>query len=168
MQYLKPLLIAAMTFGVSAPTAAQSPPAACSSAEHRAFDFWIGEWNVHGPGGKLAGTNSIKREIGGCVLHERYDTGRGYSGESFNIYDRSREVWHQTWVDSSGLLLLLEGGMQEGKMVLEGQTRGAEGKITRHRITWTPNSDGSVRQFWESTDASGEWKVAFDGKYTRK
>ena len=168
VRYLKPFLVGIMTLALSAATSAESPSAPCSAAEYRAFDFWIGEWNVHGPAGQLAGANSIKREIGGCVLHERYDTGRGYSGESFNIYDRSRKVWHQTWVDSSGLLLLLEGGMQEGKMVLEGQTAGPDGIMTRHRITWTPNSDGSVRQLWESTDASGEWKVAFDGKYTRR
>ena len=112
--------------------------------------------------------NSIKREIGGCVLHERYDTGRGYSGESFNIYDAARKVWHQTWVDSAGLLLLLEGGPRDGRMVLEGQTTGTDGKTTKHRITWTPNPDGSVRQFWESTATNGDWTVAFDGKYTRK
>jgi hypothetical protein len=147
---------------------AQTPPPACTSSEHREFDFWLGEWNVHAASGKLAGTNSIRREIGGCVLHERYETGRGYSGESFNIYDEPRKVWHQTWVDSSGLLLQLEGRFRDGRMILEGQTTGADQKITKHRITWSANPDGSVRQLWESTGPNGEWTVAFDGKYTRK
>jgi hypothetical protein len=53
-------------------------------------------------------------------------------------------------------------------MVLEGQTQGKDGKSTKHRITWTPNADGSVRQLWESTDAAGQWTTAFDGRYTRK
>jgi hypothetical protein len=135
---------------------------------HRAFDFWIGEWDVHGKDGTRVGTNSIQRAIGGCALHERYDTGRGYHGQSFNVYDASRKVWHQTWVDSSGLLLLLEGGVRDGNMVLEGKTVAADGRVVRQRITWTPNPDGSVRQFWESTNARGEWTVAFDGKYTRR
>lgn len=155
----------------STPNDAQtpSPPApACTGPEHRQFDFWLGEWNVYGPAGKLAGTNSIRREIGGCVLHERYDTGRGYSGESFNIYDEPRKVWHQTWVDSSGLLLQLEGGLKDGKMILEGETRGSDQKITKHRITWSANPDGSVRQLWESSAPNGEWTVAFDGRYTRR
>jgi hypothetical protein len=143
-----------------------APP--CSSPEHRAFDFWIGEWNVAGADGKLAGTNSIQRELGGCVLHERYATARGYVGESFNVYDASRQLWHQTWVDSAGLLLVLEGGVRAGNMVLEGQTMDPGGKSTKHRITWTPGADGSVRQFWETTDANGEWVVAFDGRYTRR
>ena len=41
-------------------------------------------------------------------------------------------------------------------------------EITKHRITWSANPDGSVRQLWESTGPNGEWTVAFDGKYTRK
>ena len=168
MRFLKSALLGAIALGVSTSSPAQGPSPPCAAAEHRAFDFWVGEWNVHGASGKLAGTNSIKREIGGCVLHERYDTGRGYSGESFNIYDAARKVWHQTWVDSAGLLLLLEGGPRDGRMVLEGQTTGTDGKTTKHRITWTPNPDGSVRQFWESTATNGDWTVAFDGKYTRK
>lgn len=168
MHFFKSAVLGAMALGVAVPSSAQSPAPACAAAEQHAFDFWIGEWNVHDSSGKLAGTNSIKREIGGCVLHERYDTGRGYSGESFNIYDAPRKVWHQTWVDSAGLLLLLEGGSRDGKMVLEGQTAESDGKTTRHRITWTPNSDGSVRQLWESTAPNGDWIVVFDGRYTRK
>lgn len=53
-------------------------------------------------------------------------------------------------------------------MVLEGQTTEPDGQVTRHRITWTPSSDGSVRQHWESTDAQGRWTTAFDGRYTRR
>jgi hypothetical protein len=142
--------------------------AACEAAGHRQFDFWLGEWNVHTPDGKLAGVNTISAEYGGCVLHERYDTGRGYSGESLNIYDAGRQRWHQTWVDTSGTLLLLEGGLRGESMVLEGQTTGKDGVVTRHRITWTPGADGSVRQHWESTTVDGEWQTAFDGSYTRK
>jgi hypothetical protein len=142
--------------------------AACDAVEYRAFDFWLGEWDVYGPKGKLAGRNSIKKEYDGCVVHERYDTERGYRGESLNTYDPQRKVWHQTWVDSSGLLLILEGGLQDGKMVLLGQTVGKEGAVVRHRVSWTPNPDGTVRQFWESTNANAEWSVTFDGKYQRR
>jgi hypothetical protein len=141
---------------------------ACEAAAHRQFNFWLGEWNVHTPGGKLAGTNSIKVEHGGCVIHERYATPGGYAGESLNIYDAARKVWHQSWVDTAGTLLLLEGGLRGKSMVLEGQTTGGDGKITKHRITWTPNADGSLRQLWESTNEQGGWVTSFDGKYTKK
>lgn len=142
--------------------------AACDTPEHRSFDFWLGEWQVHSaPDQKLAGSNAITREYEGCVIHERYTTGRGYSGESLNIYDAGRKVWHQTWVDTDGTLLVLEGALRDGSMVLEGQNS-ADGRVTKHRITWTPNADGSVRQLWESTDANGAWTTSFDGRYTRK
>jgi len=145
-----------------------SGAAPCDAPAFRDFDFWLGEWRVRKPDGTLAGVNRIEREYGGCVIHERYDTGRGYSGESLNMYDASRKTWHQTWVDSSGMLLLLEGRLDGRRMVLEGQTSRGAGQVTRHRITWTPNADGTVRQHWESTDAKGQWTTTFDGLYTKK
>src|SRR4051812_17076259 len=87
--------------------ASGSAMAACDAPESRQFDFWLGEWTVTTPDGKLAGTNRITREYGGCVLHEHYTTPRDYAGESLNTWDADRKVWHQTWVDNSGTLLLL-------------------------------------------------------------
>lgn len=141
--------------------------AACEGASAREFDFWIGDWRVQKPDGGVAGANNITKEYGGCVIHEHYSTPRGYTGESLNIYDAARHVWHQTWVDSDGTLLLLEGGLHGKSMVLEGGSKTAAG-VVRNRITWTPNADGSVRQLWETTDAKGTWTTAFDGAYTRK
>jgi hypothetical protein len=123
---------------------------------------------VHTPDGKLAGVNRISSEYNGCVVHERYVTGRGYSGESLNTYDSARKVWHQTWVDDSGLLLTLEGRWDRTSMILEGVAPTPEGGVAKQRITWTPNPDGSVRQLWETSDAKGKWAVAFDGRYTKK
>ena len=164
---IQPLLFAllATTLGSGV---AQTPPPACTDAAWRQFDFWPGEWEVHTADGKLAGTNRITREYGGCVIHERYATDRGYAGESLNTWDAGRKRWHQSWVDNGGTLLLLDGGLRDGSMVMEGRTTATDGKETRHRITWTPNADGSVRQHWESTDAAGKWVTAFDGKYSRK
>jgi hypothetical protein len=154
--------VAAFIMGVSIMAAPNDPQI------NREFDFWIGKWQVVTPKGKVAGTNAIEREYNGFVLHERYSTGHGYSGESLNIYDSVRHVWHQTWVDSDGLLLVLEGGLKNGQMVLEGQTSNTNTPPTKHRITWTPNTDGTVRQLWESTDTAGKWSIAFDGRYIRQ
>jgi hypothetical protein len=157
------IMLCVLTAGLHAADAA----APCSAAEHRQFDFWVGEWQVHKKDGSVAGINRIDREFGGCVVHEHYLTGRGYSGESFNIYDSSRKVWHQTWVDSSGLLLTLEGHLIGSNMVLEGKNRQSDGSEIKQRITWSPNADGTVRQLWESTDPKGQWVVSFDGLYTK-
>ena len=143
----------------------------CAAAEYRQFDFWVGDWQVT-QNGEPAGTNSIHPVHGGCALRENWQgTGEGgISGSSFNIYDQARGTWHQTWVDSSGSLLLLDGSLVDGSMVLTGQrpTRDGSGQAT-HRSTWTPNADGSVRQLWEaSKDAGSTWSVVFDGLYVRR
>ena len=161
-----PFLLALCVLAVAWRPAHAAAP--CSEAEHRQFDFWVGEWQVHRKDGSVAGINRIDRDFGGCVVHEHYLTGRGYSGESFNIYDSSRKVWHQTWVDSSGLLLMLEGHLVGSNMVLEGKNRQPDGSEIKQRITWSPNPDGTVRQLWESTDPKGQWVVAFDGLYSKK
>lgn len=149
--------------------AATAPFAApCDAAAHRAFDFWLGDWNVYTTTGKLAGTNLVTREYGGCVVHEHYQTAHGYSGESLNIYDASRQRWHQSWVDSSGTLLMLAGQAIDHGMRLEGTLADKDGKPTPQRITWTANADGSVRQLWEQADSTGKWSVVFDGLYKRK
>jgi hypothetical protein len=163
---MKRLAPIALLFAAS--IAPASPPAPCTAPEHRQFDFWIGDWRVFKPDGSLAGMNRVTAEYGGCVIHEHYATGKGYSGESLNMYDTSRKVWHQTWVDDGGLLLTLEGRWDGKSMILEGQAPGPSGVATKQRITWTPSADGSVRQLWESMDAKGAWTVAFDGKYTKK
>lgn len=144
----------------------QAKESPCMNEPEHAFDFWIGHWQVHTPEGKLAGINRIDAEYDGCVLHERYQTNHGYRGESLNIYDRGRKKWHQTWVDNTGLLLVLEGGLVEGNMVLEGEVVDKDGKITRHRITWSKNADSSVRQHWQTLNAQNEWHTEFDGRYT--
>lgn len=151
-----------------APAAAQGVP--CADEAHRAFDFWVGSWEVHGPNGRLAGYNTIEATLSGCVLHEHYTTPTGYEGESFNVYDAPRGVWHQTWVDNGGTLLTLEGTFDGGSMVLAGSTQDAQGAVTLQRIRWS-RVDGDpdrVRQLWEaSTDDGATWTVAFDGLYTR-
>ena len=165
---MKPMKTIFAMLALATSAAQAAPPAPCSDAQHRQFDFWIGDWQVHTPDGKFAGLNRITREYAGCVIHEHYATGKGYSGESLNMYDAARKVWHQTWVDDSGTLLALEGRWDGKSMVLEGLAPGPNGDLAKQRITWTPNADGSVRQLWESADAKGAWTVAFDGRYTKK
>ena len=82
-----------------------------------------------------------------------------------------RGCWHQTWVDSTGTLLQLDGELLDGAMVLEGLAprSGDTGQIERQRITWSPSADVSeVRQLWEvSADDGATWRIAFDGRYRR-
>jgi hypothetical protein len=147
---------------------APAPPPKCDTPEHRQFDFWLGDWQVASPNGQVAGRNVITLELSNCVVHEHWTGAGGLTGESFNIWDRSGRRWHQTWVSSTGGLLLLDGEFRDGAMRMTGTSRGADGRAVLNRITWTPRADGSVRQFWEtSTDEGRTWTSAFDGIYRR-
>ncbi len=136
----------------------------------RQFDFWLGVWEVREPNGSLAGRNRIERLFGDIGLHERWEGVSGLRGTSYNIFAHGR--WHQTWVDSSGTLLLLDGGLRGDAMVLEGTTGSADdpGASLLHRISWSV-MDGDpdrVRQHWEvSRDGGVSWETAFDGRYRR-
>ena len=134
------------------------------------FDFWVGEWDVFGPEGRQVGTNSITALFGTGALAEHWHGSGEVEGRSLNSWDELRDCWHQTWVDSAGGLLLLDGGLRDGAMVMEGEAPGeAEGSAAeRQRITWTPGGD-EVRQHWEvSSDGGTTWRTAFDGRYVRR
>ena len=146
-----------------------APPKPCASPQDRQFDFWAGNWTVtDNASGKPVGTNDISTELRGCVLQEHWSGTGGGHGTSFNHYDRSRKLWHQTWVDDSGGILYLDGGLRNGSMVLSGMRRGRNGKPVTDRITFTPRSDGTVRQWWQvSRDGGTSWTTSFDGIYRR-
>ncbi len=154
--------VAAGAITASTNLSAQSPPAnaaPCQGASYHQFDFWIGKWNVYAPDGRKVGENVIEPIAGGCALLENWTAAKGFSGKSLNSFDANDQQWHQTWVDSSGSRLEIAGTGGGGKMALASKTQ---------RIAWTTNADGSVRQLWESWDASkNAWVVAFDGRYVR-
>jgi hypothetical protein len=130
----------------------------------RDFDFWVGDWDVFGPEGRQIGRNTIDLLFGGVAIAEHWRGAGGVEGRSLNAYEASGHQWHQTWVDSSGDLLMLEGGLVEGAMVLSGTVMTDAGPALQ-RITWTPEDDG-VRQQWESsTDQGVSWQTVFDGRY---
>jgi hypothetical protein len=155
-------LIAALLLGFV--TNVSAAPKACEAPEHRQFDFWIGEWSVTNPAGVHVGDNTIKPILEGCALSESWRGAKGGMGFSYSAYDKERKAWHQTWVDRDGTVLLLDGGVKDGRMVLSGPT-GA----TQNRVSWEPRRDGSVRQHWEtSADQGKTWQTVFDGLYRKQ
>lgn len=177
------LLVLAMQAQPAQPPAPPSP-FDCSPPEHRQFDFWIGEWDVvpnaatavpntppPAPGRKPA-SNVVERTHNGCVLLENWDDRAGGTGQSFNIYDRTRRRWHQTWVDSSGGVHQYEGELKDGNMVFLGEVplppaSRFQGRRTI-RLSFIPMGPDKVRQFSESLNSDGTWSVNYDLIYTRR
>ena len=147
-----------------------APPQPCTAPEHRQFDFWIGDWQVHKPDGSFVGINRITREYGGCVIHERYATGRGYSGESLNAYDANKKHWEQFYVDNAGGLNHFIGHGRDGNMYFEGDFPPA-GKTepVKNKMTFFAQGKDQVRQLGEqSTDGGKTWTVTYDLTYRRR
>jgi hypothetical protein len=150
---------------------AAAKPRPCTAPEYRQFDFWLGDWNVKDGSGKDVGTNHLVAMHGGCVMRESWaSSGDAVTGSSLTGYDKEHGSWHQTWMDSGGGVLQLDGHWRDGKMILEGDSLDAPSrKTTQNRVSWIPLTDGRVRQWWQqSADGGKTWTTAFDGFYTRQ
>lgn len=161
------LLLAAAAIRPPAAVAQDRPRPPCAGSESTQFDFWVGSWEVRNANGDLVGHNEIERVAGGCALLERWRGANGGDGVSINAFDADRGQWTQRWV-GSGAILWLEGGLENGAMVLAGTSpRTTRRGEVLDRITWTPLPDGRVRQVWEISPDGGEnWRQAFDGYYS--
>ncbi len=141
----------------------------CEDPAYRAFDFWIGEWEVRTPEGQLTGTNSIQPFAAHCALLERYTVNGQPAGQSYNFYDHVSGTWTQLWL-SPGVIIRLEGPVGESGMLdMRGTITYANQPEPRgFRGRWTAQYDGTVLQeFWEQNPESGEWAHWFTGIYTR-
>src|SRR5688572_4351397 len=164
------LLLAIAAQATPAPPPVAPPP--CISADHRAFDFWVGEWVVTPNGAdKPVADSRIEKLYGGCAIRENWMPYKGTGGGSLSSFDPSDRRWHQRWVDSSGAQVDFDGGMAGKAMILTGLWRGVigPGQDALIRMTYTPNADGSVRQHGEqSTDHGVTWGPSFDFIYRPK
>ena len=149
---------------------AQNKSCNCCTEKHAEFDFWIGTWKVTNPDGTKAGENTIEKVQGECVLQENWTSATpGYTGTSNNFYNFKAKQWEQIWVDNKGQSLYLKGNKVGNQMIMRTDDEtNAEGETFYHRVTWTDNEDGTVRQLWETITEGKEVSVAFDGLYKRK
>ena len=159
------LQMAVLTAVVAPALSAQTPPAAqpqanpCAAPEFSQFDFWVGSWDVYGPRGKQVGTSLIEK-VYGCGVRENWKPFTPADGGSLNIYVPATKKWEQFWIDRSGSRAYFTGSWNGSAMVMTGDW----GAPTR--MTYTPNTDGSVRQLVEQSNDQGKtWTTAYDFTY---
>lgn len=156
--YLLLLLIQVFAF--------QTHASACESEEYRQFDFWLGTWEVSNPQNDQISKSKISLINDGCTLLEEYSTSSGYKGKSLNSFNSATKLWHQTWMDNTGLVLILNGQFDGQSMILSHHA--IKSSAVLNQITWTPNVHGTVRQHWQTSKDNGKtWQTAFDGLYTK-
>lgn len=146
----------------------QSNVCACCTEDYKKFDFWSGDWQVSS-NGQIAGSNHIYYTQDSCILLENWVGAGGITGTSMNYFDKNDKTWNQLWIDNSGNALKLKGQHNGESMILVSEPAISNNQVVINKITWTPQSDGSVRQLWESTNNAGiKWNILFEGIYRKK
>ena len=165
--------VAVLAFASFAATgeAADAPrPPTCEAAEHRQFDFWVGEWQVFDrANGEPAGMSRIEKLYGGCVLRENWSSA-GFQGGSLNSWWKGDGRWHQAWMDQGGAFRHFIGALENGRMVLvaDQPDPAQPARKVQVRLTFTPNPDGTVRQYSDiSSDGGATWCLRYDLLYRR-
>lgn len=166
------ILIAASVSAQTAPTA--PPPPGCDTPESHQFDFWVGKWEVHPNGAdQIIAHSLIEKRYTGCAIRENWmPVGREVAGGggSLSLYDSRLKKWRQTWVDSSGTRVDLDGGFANGVMMITGgwENFNGPGKDSLVRMSYQKQPDGQVRQWGEASNDGGKtWSPTFDFLYRR-
>lgn len=165
---------------LAASSAAQSQvssakPAACSDAQQKQFDFWVGSWELTWPGntaGEVAhGTNNVTRVLDGCVVEENFSGGDAMHlrGLSVSLYNARSSTWQQTWVDNEGAYLDFVGEFKDGQMTLAREATKPDGSKVIQRMVYKNITPAEFDWSWESSSDGGKtWKVLWPIHYKRK
>jgi hypothetical protein len=154
----------AIARSMHAPLHSPKASARCGGPEYHQFDFFEGDWDTYDYGApdSVVARNTVTPMLGGCAIREVYVQGDGVQGESFSAYDASRHRWHQSWVTNRGSMLLLDGQLDGGRMILIATEYDRKGDSSLVRGIWTPQR-GSVRETAQrSRDGGKTWEPLFD------
>lgn len=136
----------------------------------RQFDFWLGSWTVIGDDAFAgAGTVSTYGLGGGIAVLQNLDSNDGDTASSVAVYHPQDRIWNYVSIDSDGQQIDVSGGLQSGRMVLEGIVTGPdEAPGTRARLTFDRPSEREVTQTLEvSIDEGQTWNVRRIRRYAR-
>lgn len=153
-------------------------------AQKNAFDFLVGNWNVHhrylrrrlagcAEWIEFPGTSSMRKILGGFANMDDDDihlpAGR-YAGVSLRTYDPKKESWSIYWLDSrySGHIdPPLAGRFDDGIGTFHGDDT-FKGRPIRVRFLWSRITPTSAR--WEqafSDDEGNSWETNWYMDFTR-
>jgi hypothetical protein len=141
----------------------------------RAFDFWIGEWDVYVTGtAQVAGRSRIDRVSGGCAILENWTGNASWlsppsDGKSLNFVVPGTGKWRQVWMGSGGGLTAYdEGEYRDGAMRFTYDNTTPRGRV-KGRFQFHNLGPNRVRQVQESTPDEGKtWQTVYDFTYIRK
>jgi hypothetical protein len=150
---------------------AAAPAEPCSTnPESRALDFWLGDWDIAGPGSSPTAKSSVTALLNKCILVETWDGGRGHTGENWFGYSADDKSWHGMFADNSGRVhVFVDGKVGSGSAVFTGPSQGTTGETIVNRVRIVRIGPDRVDQIWEkSSDHGATWTTEFHGEYSRR
>jgi hypothetical protein len=163
------LLIAAALMGAAQAPAPLPPDAGavtsvCSDETAHQFDFLLGDWTVTAGGGTgVLARAKVERVADGCGLLETDEPVKGIGATALMAYDAGATLWRRDQVSGDGEIVALQGGLQDGQMVLEGDQSGP-GAHMLVRITWESNGE-MVHEAAERSANGQLWNPWFERDY---
>ena len=160
-------LLAGMADPLSAQPNAPPPANLCDTPGHHQFDFWVGRWDVfRSDTNQLVAHSLVEQLYSGCAVRENWMPLQSAGGGSINVYQPKARQWRQLWADSANSLNDYSGGLRGKTMVLTGTSLGPSGAVTRVRMTYEPQKDGSVVQTGYDLPGAGKrWQLRYQFVY---
>ena len=140
-----------------------------SRPESRAFDFWVGDWDVTTPQGQPAGTSSVQVLLEGCALYENWHSLAGSDGKSLNSYNAGLKMWQQFWTDQTGRVTEYRESEWVGDTLrFTAHALTPQGSMTL-RMSFAKIDANTVRQWGAASMDDGKtWSTPWDLYYHRK
>ena len=174
MRALRLALLLTLTLPLLAADQKMPAERPCSLGYYRAFDFWVGDWDLSWPGSDAmpagSATNKITRELDNCVIKENFEGEKPSTlhGMSVSTYDKNMKKWKQTWVDNEGSYLDFTGTFSDNGAIFERDASDKDGKPIKQRMVWKVIDKDNLDWSWERSDNGGQdWKVLWPIHYTR-
>ncbi|MCX2679807.1 hypothetical protein OOZ15_07650 [Galbibacter sp. EGI 63066] len=168
--YIKSLPTLILILGILSSNHLTGQSTCDSLPEYRAFDFWVGEWDVYLNDEKIA-ESTISHTSGNCGIIENYRPLNRAGGNSISYYDPAAKKWKQDWVTVGQVSHYVEpDDYTEGDMQLIARHHTKEGDpFLLRMIYYADEVNNTVRQLMDRSDNEGKtWKTIFDGLYKAK
>lgn len=174
MMMKKIFLFATLSFSLISLSAQNNP--CTTNPMYRQFDFWIGDWDVFGLKGQLAGTSKISLILDSCVILEEWNSVSKngqltYSGKSYNTFNSAEVQWQQHWVDNAGGSNdYLLGKYENNKMIyITTPFVLSKDTLAIRRMTFFNINSQTLRQLGEISKDNGKTFITeYDLEYRRK
>jgi hypothetical protein len=143
-----------------------------NSNQEKAFDFWVGNWNLEWTGKDnkiIKGHNNIIKILDSTVIQENFeDPSTGFKGTSISVYNKKKNEWHQAWADNQGGYYNFIGEIDGAKRIFKTIPKKINDKIIIQRMVFYNITPTAFVWDWESSSDNGvNWKLLWQIKYKK-